>query len=108
MTPAAPPPSPQAGQESGEARKGTVWEAQRAALAEAFPDWEITCVTDLCIPLWFALYRPPLTPQQERDGFQPTMLRGSAEELQAELQRRCRVRLPTALPPASAGPAGGA
>lgn len=47
-----------------------------------------------------SLHQPQLTPQQEADGFQPTMLRGSAEELQAELARRCRVRsLPLPLAP---------
>ncbi|GHE42022.1 hypothetical protein GCM10017673_50280 [Streptosporangium violaceochromogenes] len=34
-----------------------LWEAQRAALAEAFPAWRIICVTDLAVPLWYALYR---------------------------------------------------
>lgn len=98
MTPTVPAPSSQVEQKNGEVR--TVWEAQQAALAKAFPDWKITCVTDLSVPLWFALYRPSLTPQQERDGFQPTMLRGSAEDLQAELARRCRTRhLPLPLPP---------
>ncbi|GHE27601.1 hypothetical protein GCM10017673_32260 [Streptosporangium violaceochromogenes] len=48
--------------------------------------------------MWFALYREPLTFEQERAGFRPTMLCGSAEDLQAELALRCRTtRLP--LPP---------
>ncbi|GHH67120.1 hypothetical protein GCM10017673_13770 [Streptosporangium violaceochromogenes] len=88
--------SEQTRQENGQVR--TAWEAQRAALAEAFPAWKIVCVADLSIPLWFALYREPLTPQQERAGFRPTILRGSAEDLQAELTLRCRgTRLPLPL-----------
>ncbi|MGW4421399.1 hypothetical protein [Streptosporangium sp. NPDC004631] len=124
MTPAAPPPgprrkahqarTPRESQENGEngppgeneerqppehkdRRIREAWEAQRAALADAFPTWKIVCVADLSIPLWFALYREPLTPQQEQAGFRPTMLRGSAEDLQAELALRCRVTRP--LPP---------
>ncbi|GHH68733.1 hypothetical protein GCM10017673_18340 [Streptosporangium violaceochromogenes] len=91
--------APSGHRESGESRQApTVWEAQRSALAEAFPAWKIVCVAHLSIPLWFALYSEPLTLEQERAGFRPTILRGSAEDLQAELALRCRVtRLP--LPP---------
>lgn len=95
------PPEHKKNEESGEngenRRIREVWEAQRAALADAFPAWKIVCVADLSIPLWLALYREPLTPQQEQAGFRPTMLRGSAEDLQAELAPRCRVARP--LPP---------
>ncbi|GHE37615.1 hypothetical protein GCM10017673_45070 [Streptosporangium violaceochromogenes] len=84
--------------EKGQEPERVRQEAQRAALAEAFPTWKIVCVSHLTVPLWFALYRQPLTPQQEEAGFRPTMLRDSAKALQAEPARRCRAtRLP--LPP---------
>ncbi|GHH66193.1 hypothetical protein GCM10017673_11550 [Streptosporangium violaceochromogenes] len=95
---AAPSLGPQQGRQT-DSKARAQWEAQRAALAEAFPTWKIVCVAHLTVPLWFALYREPLTLEQEKAGFRPTILRDSAETLQAELALRCRpTRLPLPLP----------
>ena len=85
------PPEHKKNEESGENGKNRrireVWEAQRAALADAFPAWKIVCVADLSIPLWFALYREPLTPQQEQAGFRSS---GRSSSRRPRLfRRRC-------------------
>lgn len=53
-----------------------VWDGQ--ARVEAFPAWRIACVSDLSIPLWFALYRDFL-PRSGSEGDAARGARGARD-----------------------------
>ncbi|GAA2850756.1 hypothetical protein GCM10010517_08270 [Streptosporangium fragile] len=60
-------------------------ERQLATLRQDFPGWDIVCVTDLAVPIWYAISRTPPTDRQRIAGVHETFIRSSAEELAKEL-----------------------
>lgn len=60
-------------------------ERQLAQLQQDFPGWDITCVTDLGAPVWYARLRTPLTRKQKAAGVCATFMCFSADALAAVL-----------------------
>ncbi|MGJ6962249.1 hypothetical protein ACSDR0_10100 [Streptosporangium sp. G11] len=71
---------PQFSEEAGE-----LAERRLAALRQAYPGWEIVCVTDLSVPVWYATLPATVTQQQRQAGVRETFMRFSGEALASEL-----------------------
>lgn len=60
-------------------------ERRLAALRQAYPAWEIVCVTDLSVPVWYATLRATVTQRQRQAGVREAFMRFSTEALASEL-----------------------
>ncbi|WP_440101638.1 hypothetical protein [Streptosporangium sp. H16] len=60
-------------------------ELRLAPLRRAYPGWEIVCVTDLSVPVWYAALRATVTQRQRQAGVRETFMRFSPEALASEL-----------------------
>ncbi|GAA3409571.1 hypothetical protein [Streptosporangium vulgare] len=60
-------------------------ERRLAALRQAYPGWDIVCVTDLGVPIWYATLRATVTQRQRQAGVRETFMRFSPEDLASEL-----------------------
>ncbi|WP_436760079.1 hypothetical protein [Streptosporangium sp. V21-05] len=60
-------------------------ERRLAALRQSYPGWEIVCVTDLSVPVWYATLRATVTQRRRQAGVRETFMRFSPEALASEL-----------------------
>ncbi|MER5645674.1 hypothetical protein [Streptosporangium sp. NPDC002524] len=60
-------------------------ELRLAALRRAYPGWEIVCVTDLSVPVWYAALRATVTQRRRQAEVREKFMRFSAEALASEL-----------------------